>query len=132
MGENAGMNGTRMDKWLWAARFYKMRGLASKACELGRVELKGQTVKAAREVKVGDLLKVTTEGGIFEVEVLALSEVRGPAPEAQKLYRETDESKTARAKEAELRRMNREFTPAPIGRPSKKDRRRIIQFRGGR
>jgi len=126
------MNGVRMDKWLWAARFYKTRGIAAKACELGRVLTKGQTVKAAREVKVGDRLQVTTEGGIFDVDVLELSEVRGPAPEAQKLYRETDESKAARAKEAEVRRMNREFTPAPMGRPSKKDRRRIIQFRGGR
>jgi len=126
------MNGVRMDKWLWAARFYKTRGIAAKACELGRVLTNGQTVKAAREVKVGDRLQVTTEGGIFDVDVLELSEVRGPAPEAQKLYRETDESKAARAKEAEVRRMNREFTPAPMGRPSKKDRRRIIQFRGGR
>ena len=126
------MTGVRMDKWLWAARFYKTRGLAAKACELGRVESKGQPVKAAREVKIGDHLRVTTEGGIFEIEVLGLSDVRGPAPEAQALYRETEESKAARAKEAEIRKMNREFTPAPIGRPSKKDRRRIIQFRGGR
>lgn len=126
------MNGVRIDKWLWAARFYKTRGLAAKACELGRVLAKGQTVKAAREVKVGDRIQITTEGGVFDVEVLELSEVRGPAPEAQKLYRETEESKAARAKEAEIRRMNREFTPAPVGRPSKKDRRRIIQFRGGR
>ena len=126
------MTGVRMDKWLWAARFYKTRALAAKACELGRVESKGQPVKAAREVKIGDHLRVTTEGGIFEIEVLGLSDVRGPAPEAQALYRETEESKAARAKEAEIRKMNREFTPAPIGRPSKKDRRRIIQFRGGR
>ena len=126
------MTGVRMDKWLWAARFYKTRGLAAKACELGRVESKGQPVKAAREVKIGDHLRVTTEGGIFEIEVLGLSDVRGPAPEAQALYRETEESKAARAKEAEIRKMNREFTPAPIGRPSKKDRRRIIKFRGGR
>ncbi len=126
------MNGVRLDKWLWAARFYKTRSLAAKACELGRVLSKGQPVKAAREAKVGDRLQVTTESGAFEVDVLALSEVRGPAPEAQKLYHETEESKVARAKEAEIRRMNREFTPAPIGRPSKKDRRRIIQFRGER
>ena len=126
------MTGVRMDKWLWAARFYKTRGLAAKACELGRVESKGQPVKAAREVKIGDHLRVTTEGGIFEIEVLGLSDIRGPAPEAQALYRETEEGKAARAKEAEIRKMNREFTPAPIGRPSKKDRRRIIQFRGGR
>ena len=126
------MNGVRMDKWLWAARFYKTRGLAAKACELGRVLSKGQTVKSAREVKVGDRLNITTAGGVFDVDVLELSEVRGPAADAQKHYHETDESKAARAKEAEIRRMNREFTPAPIGRPSKKDRRRIIQFRGGR
>jgi ribosome-associated heat shock protein Hsp15 len=126
------MNGVRMDKWLWAARFYKTRGLSAKACELGRVLSQGQPVKAAREVKVGDRLNITTEAGVFDLDVLDLSETRGPAPEAQKLYRETDESKVARAKEAEIRRTNREFTPAPIGRPSKKDRRRIIQFRGGR
>ena len=126
------MEAVRIDKWLWAARFFKTRALAAKACQLQQVQLKGQTVKPAREIKVGDQLRIETPGGIFEVEVLGLNEDRGPAPEAQKLYRETDESKTARAKEAEIRRMNREFTPAPIGRPSKKDRRRIIQFRGGR
>jgi ribosome-associated heat shock protein Hsp15 len=96
------------------------------------MQIKGQPVKPAREVKVGDHLQVTTEGGVFDIEVLGLSETRGPAPVAQALYRESEESKAARAKEAELRRMNREFAPAPIGRPSKKDRRRIIQFRGGR
>lgn len=122
----------RIDKWLWAARFYKTRALAAKACELNRVQTKGQPVKPAREVKVGDHLQVTTDSGIFDIEVLGLSDVRGPAPVAQALYRESEESKAARAKEAEIRRMNREFTPAPIGRPSKKDRRRIIQFRGGR
>lgn len=126
------MNGVRIDKWLWAARFFKTRALAAKACQLQRVQSQGQPVKPAREVKVGDHLRVETEGGVFEIEVLGLSEDRGPAPEAQKLYRETDESKATRAREAEIRRMNREFTPAPIGRPSKKDRRRIIQFRGGR
>lgn len=126
------MEDVRIDKWLWAARFFKTRALAAKACQLQQVQSKGQTVKPAREVKLGDRLRIETPGSIFEVEVLALSEDRGPAPEAQKLYRETEESKAARAKEAEIRRMNREFTPAPIGRPSKKDRRRIIQFRGGR
>jgi ribosome-associated heat shock protein Hsp15 len=126
------MDAVRIDKWLWAARFFKTRALAAKACQLQRVQSHGQMVKPARDVKIGDHLRVETDGGIFEIEVLGLSEDRGPAPEAQKLYRETDESKAARAKEAEMRRMNREFTPAPIGRPSKKDRRRIIQFRGGR
>src|ERR1700756_4055416 len=109
------MEGVRIDKWLWAARFYKTRALAAKACDLQRVQMHGQPVKPARAVKVGDTLRIETEGGIFEVELLGLSEDRGPAPEAQKLYRETDESKAARAKFAEERRLNREFTPAPIG-----------------
>lgn len=124
------MSGVRIDKWLWAARFYKTRALASKACELGRVIWQGNTVKPAREVKVGDRLRVATEGGEFEIDVLELSEVRGPAPEAQKLYRETEQSRITRAQAAEERRLNREFTPAPVGKPSKRDRRRIIQFRG--
>jgi ribosome-associated heat shock protein Hsp15 len=126
------MTGLRIDKWLWAARFFKTRALAAKACELGRVQSKGQPVKAAREVKVGDHLRVTTEGGDFEIEVLELSDVRGPAPVAQALYRESEESQLARQKAAEERRTNRAYTPAPAGRPSKRDRRRIIQFRGGR
>jgi ribosome-associated heat shock protein Hsp15 len=126
------MTGVRIDKWLWAARFYKTRALATKACDLNRVQAKGQPVKPAREIKVGDHLQVTTEGGIFEIEVLGLSDVRGPAPVAQALYRETEESKVARQKVAEERRLNREFAPAPTSRPSKRDRRRIIQFRGGR
>ena len=126
------MTGVRIDKWLWAARFYKTRAPATKACDLNRVQAKGQPVKPAREIKVGDHLQVTTEGGIFEIEVLGLSDVRGPAPVAQALYRETEESKVARQKVAEERRLNREFAPAPTSRPSKRDRRRIIQFRGGR
>ena len=124
------MNGVRIDVWLWAARFYKTRGLSKKACELGRVQTQGHAVKPAREVRVGDMLKVTTEGGDYEVEVLALSELRGPASVAQTLYRETDTSKQLRARLAEERKVNRMFEPAPIARPSKRDRRRIIQFRG--
>ena len=130
--QNSRMTGVRIDKWLWAARFFKTRALASKACELGRVLLKGQPLKPAREVKVGDQLRVTNDGGDFEIEVLGLSDVRGPAPVAQALYRESDESKEARAKAAAERKANRDYAPAPIGRPSKRDRRRIIQFRGGR
>ena len=126
------MTGVRIDKWLWAARFFKTRALAAKACELGRVMANGQTLKPAREVKVGDRLRVTNDGGDFDIEVLGLSDVRGPAPVAQALYRETEESKAARAKAAEERKANRDYAPAPVGRPSKRDRRRIIQFRGGR
>ena len=124
------MNGVRIDVWLWAARFYKTRALAKKACELGRVQSQGHDVKPAREVHVGNMLKISTEGGDFEVEVLALSELRGPASVAQILYRETDRSKEQRAKLAEERKVNRMFEPAPVARPSKRDRRRIIQFRG--
>ena len=126
------MTGVRMDKWLWAARFYKTRSMAAKACELGRVESHGQPVKPAREVHSGDMLHVRNEGGEFVVEVLALSEMRGPAAVAQTLYRETEESKEARQKAAALRKAMMDYTPAPERRPSKRDRRRIIQFRGGR
>src|SRR5690242_15541415 len=106
------MTGTRIDKWLWAARFYKTRSMATKACELGRATSRGQPVKPAREVHVGDMLTVRTEGGEFEIEVTGLSEIRGSAAIAQTLYRETDESKTARQREAERHRLNRMFTPA--------------------
>ena len=120
----------RTDKWLWAARFFKTRAQAAKACELGRVTAKGQPVKAAREVRPSEMLRVVNEGGEFEIEVLALSEVRGPAAVAQTLYRETEQSKEARAKAAAERKALREWEQLPAGRPSKRDRRRIIQFRG--
>jgi ribosome-associated heat shock protein Hsp15 len=124
------MNGVRMDAWLWAARFFKTRTLAKKACELGRIQTNGNPAKAAREVRVGTMLRVINEGGEFEIEVLGLSEVRGPAVEAQKLYRETETSKEMRQKVAAERRAAREFEILPAARPSKRDRRRIIQFRG--
>ena len=126
------MTGVRMDKWLWAARFFKTRALAAKACELGRVETNNVLAKPAREVKVGDMLHIKNEGGDFEVEVLALSEVRGPAAVAQTLYRETEASREERQKLREARKANAMFSPAPAGRPSKRDRRRIIQFRSER
>src|SRR2546427_9371561 len=84
------MTRVRIDKWLWAARFFKTRSLATRACELGRIESNGQQAKAPREVRVGDSLQVKTEGGDFQVEVLVLSEMRGPAAVAQTLYRETE------------------------------------------
>lgn len=124
------MTGVRMDAWLWAARFFKTRTLAKKACDLGRILSNGQIAKAAREVRVGDRLRITNDGGEFQVDVLGLSDVRGPAPVAQALYRETEESKEARQKAAAERRAMREFEILPQGRPSKRDRRRIIQFRG--
>ncbi len=124
------MTGVRMDMWLWAARFFKTRPLAKKACELGRVVSNGQPAKAAREVRVGDRLQISNEGGEFHVDVLLLSEVRGPAPVAQTLYRETDESREMRAKVAAERKAMLQFEVLPEGRPSKRDRRHIIRFRG--
>jgi ribosome-associated heat shock protein Hsp15 len=124
------MTGIRMDAWLWAARFFKTRTLAKKACELGRIRSNGQSAKAAREVRVGDMLHIINDGGEFEIQVLGLTDVRGPASEAQKLYRETEASKEARHKAAAERRAAREFEILPAARPSKRDRRRIIQFRG--
>jgi ribosome-associated heat shock protein Hsp15 len=124
------MTGIRLDKWLWAARFFKTRTLAAKACELGRVEAGHQPARSSREVRVGDMLSIKTEGAEFEVEVLGLSEVRGPAAVAQQLYRETESSQEARRRLAEERRAGLHFAPAPAGRPSKKDRRLIHRFRG--
>jgi ribosome-associated heat shock protein Hsp15 len=126
------MNGIRMDAWLWAARFFKTRTLAKKSCDLNRVLSNGQVAKAAREVRVGDKLRITTEGGEFEVQVMGLSDVRGPASEAQNLCQETEASKEMRLKVAAERRAAREWEILPPTRPSKRDRRRIIQFRGGR
>ncbi len=121
-----------MDKWLWAARFFKTRSLASHACELGRIQSNHQPAKAAREVRVGDMLQITSDSGDFEVKVLLLSEVRGPAPVAHTLYEETEASREMRLKLAEERKSMKDFAPAPPNRPSKRDRRRIIQFRSGR
>jgi ribosome-associated heat shock protein Hsp15 len=124
------MNKVRIDKWLWAARFFKTRALASKACDIGRIQAGGLRAKPAREIHAGDMLHIENEGGIFEVEVLQLSEIRGPAAQAQTLYRETDASREARLKVAEERKAMQQFAPLPERRPSKRDRRRIIQFRG--
>jgi ribosome-associated heat shock protein Hsp15 len=123
------MTGARMDKWLWAARFFKTRSLAARACELGRIESNGLPAKAAREVRTGDLLRVKNDSGEFQVEVLALSEMRGPAPVAQTLYRETEASREARLKLAEERRAMPSFEGFREGKPSKRDRREIDRLR---
>jgi ribosome-associated heat shock protein Hsp15 len=124
------MSGVRLDKWLWAARFFKTRALAAKACDMGRV-LSGEiTAKPAREVRVGDLLTVRNEAGEFIVDVIALSQVRGPARVAQTLYRETEPSKQARAKAEAERKAMSAAEALPAGRPSKRDRREINRFRG--
>ncbi len=124
------MTGVRMDIWLWAARFFKTRALAKRACELGRVQSNGHQAKPAREVRFGDRLQVTTDSGDFEIDVLQLSEIRGPAAVAQTLYKETETGREARIKAAELRKAHAEFAPSPERRPTKKERRKIIQFRG--
>jgi ribosome-associated heat shock protein Hsp15 len=124
------MASVRIDKWLWAARFFKTRSLASRACELGRIQWNEQPAKPAREVKVGDMLRVTSPGGEFQVEVLALSEVRGPAATAQALYRETEASREARLKVAAEHRAMKQFEQLPAGRPNKRDRRIRMRFRG--
>jgi ribosome-associated heat shock protein Hsp15 len=124
------MTGVRMDKWLWAARFFKTRTLAARACDLGRIESNGQPAKAAREVRAGDLLQVKNDSGDFQVEVLVLSEMRGPAAVAQTLYRETQASQELRQKLAEERRAMPHFEASRQGKPSKRDRREIHRFRG--
>ena len=120
-----------MDKWLWAARFFKTRSQSSQACDLGRIHSNGIAAKASREVRVGDMLRIKTGSSEFEIEVLLLSQMRGPAPVAQTLYRETDASKELRAKVAEERK---QWALADIFRenakPSKRDRREIDRLRG--
>jgi ribosome-associated heat shock protein Hsp15 len=120
----------RIDKWLWAARFFKTRGLAARACELGRIESNGQQAKPSREVRIGDLLQVKTEGGDFLVEVLALSAMRGPAAVARTLYQETEASRELRLKLAEERKAMPHFEALREGKPSKRDRRKIDRLRG--
>ena len=120
----------RIDKWLWAARFFKTRALASRACELGRIESNGTAVKPARDVRINDLLHVKNDSGDFAVEVLALSEMRGPAAVAQTLYRETDASRDLRLKLAAERKAMPHFEASREGKPSKRDRREIGRLRG--
>lgn len=122
----------RMDKWLWAARFFKTRALAVKACELGRVHSNQIQAKAARDVHVGDRLHIKTEGGEFDIDVVSLSEMRGPASVAQSLYQETEESRQRRAELAAAQKALNQLDMAPAAKPSKRDRRLIDRFRGRR
>lgn len=122
----------RVDKWLWAARFFKTRTLATEAIAGGHVHLNGARVKPARDVKVGDVLEIRIGEQRFTVEVRELSDKRGPAPAAQKLYAETEESKAARAAQAENRRLSRALGADIVGgRPTKQDRRRLDALRRG-
>jgi len=125
------MDCVRMDKWLWAARFFKTRALAAKACELGRIESNQHPAKAARDVRVGDMLRVKNESGEFLVEVLLLSEIRGPAAVAQTMYRETEESREQRRVLAEAQKALPVYERTwESGRPTKRDRRVMNRFRG--
>jgi ribosome-associated heat shock protein Hsp15 len=119
----------RIDKWLWAARFFKTRALASHACELGRIASNGQACKPSREVKAGDTLQIKNDSGDFQVEVLTLREMRGPAAVAQTLYRETDFSRALRLKLAEERKLMPPVEAEREGKPSKRDRRELDRLR---
>ena len=122
-------SGLRLDKWLWAARFYKTRSLATEEIGKGRVLVNGQLAKASRELKLGDLLKFRQGPVEREVWVRGLSHVRGPAPQAQALYEETPDSLAARLKAAEQRRLAPEPAQSIIqGRPTKQDRRRLADW----
>ncbi|MDO4682070.1 MAG: RNA-binding S4 domain-containing protein [Lautropia sp.] len=119
----------RIDKWLWAARFFKTRSLAQQAVENGRVLVDGERVKVARLLKGEELVRIRVGDVQREVRVMGLSGVRGPAPVAQTLYKETPESEAARLAAAERRRFEREPAAGMHGRPSKRDRRELSRIR---
>jgi len=120
----------RIDKWLWAARFFKTRSLAARACELGRIQSNGQPAKPSREVRVGDVVQVKNAAAEFQVQVALLSQMRGPAAVAQTLYRETDASRRLREELAAARKNTPHLESAWEDRPSKRDRGRLERLRG--
>lgn len=122
------MDSVRLDKWLWAARFFKTRALAKKALEGGKVQYNGARAKTSKAVEVGALVRVPQGWDLLEVEVLALSDQRRGAPEARALYAETPESLARREREAEARRLTNQVMQHPLKRPDKKQRREIQRF----
>jgi ribosome-associated heat shock protein Hsp15 len=128
MPRRAGDEQLRLDKWLWAARFYKTRGLAQQAIAAGQVRLAGDRVKPAHEVKPGNEIALRKGDFQWEVVVVALSERRGPADEAQKLYEETAASRAERERRMDLRRWGAEPARDLKGRPTKRDRRLLEQL----
>lgn len=120
----------RIDKWLWAARFFKTRTLAADAVEAGRVAWNDARAKPAREVQAGDRLRIDNGSTVWVVEVLGVATQRGPASVAQTLYRETEESRARRAEAAARRKLFTEPTADLPGRPTKRDRRDLDRFRG--
>ena len=115
----------RLDLWLWAARFYRTRALARQAIETGKVEIGGQRAKASRSVRANDALRIERAGEVFEVMVRGVSDTRGPAPVAQALYAETEDSRTRREAAREHARAERNGYRAPETRPDKRARRLI-------
>ena len=121
-------NTMRVDKWLWMARFFKARGLASEAVQGGHVHVNGMRGKASRTVKVGDELEITRSPFVFHITIERIPARRGPASEAQTLYTERPESIATRTALAEERRLHRQASPSPDKRPDKRSRRHIIRF----
>ena len=120
----------RLDKWLWAARFYKTRSLAQRAIAAGQVRLGGDRVKPSHELRIGDAISLRKSELEWEIIVRALSERRGPAEEARKLYEETAASRAERERRMDLRRWGAEPSAALKGRPTKRDRRRLDELQG--
>ena len=130
MSDTDASDRVRLDKWLWAARFFKTRSLASDAIEKGRVRIGGADVKPSKDVRVGDIVEIDIERVVWQVEVLGVCEVRGPAPVAQTLYAETVEGREKRLAENERRKTYREPAAGLQGRPTKRDRRTIDKLSG--
>lgn len=123
------MDRLRLDKWLWAARFFKTRSLAKTAIEGGKVHMDGQRVKVSREVSVGDQLRIRQGWDERDVIVLSLSDQRRGAPEAQQLYRETEESVERRQRSLQARKLAGGMTERPQGRPDKRERRQLQRIK---
>ena len=121
----------RIDKWLWAERFFKTRSLAADAVDKVRVRIGGAPVKPAKEVRVGDKVEIAIDSVVWHIAVLGICDVRGPASVAQTLYAESESGRAKRLAEQERRRMFREPSAELHGRPTKRDRRIIDKFSGG-
>lgn len=124
-------NAIRLDKWLWAARFYKTRAIARQMIQSGKVHYNGQRTKPSKAVEIGAMLKLRQGFDSKEVEVIALSDQRRGASEAQLLYRETESSIKQRQQNAQARKLNAMYNPLPQGRPDKKQRRQLIRMKDG-
>ena len=122
-------NSIRLDKWLWAARFYKTRPLATQAVNGGKVQMNGNRVKPGRAVTVGDQLRIQRNGFVFEITVLGINNKRRPAVEAQQLYQESDDSRAQREQLREAHKISAQAMPCTERRPDKHQRRHIVRFK---